>query len=185
MKTESLVLKIGIGCFIVLATLFALCMGEKANLFRLFTPSFFLSWGVVYLIDNHLWKLKWTKYLLGNVPDLNGQWTAVVRKQGDSDDHSMNVTIKQKWSSIHFEFNGDRVKSHSTIAELSKINNNYHIKYMWSGHFIDNSISPSNLEGAATLDFMIDNDTLIGSYWTFHPTNSTLGKMTFNRKGSN
>lgn len=181
LKNKSLVLKIGIGCFLILAVILDSLI-KDISLFKLFTPSFLLSWLIIYLIDNYLWRLSWTKHFFGSIPNLNGQWIAEVRKIGDLKDHSMHVEIKQKWSSIHFEFIGDRVKSNSTITELSKIGDNYHIKYMWSGNFIDNDISPPNLEGAAALDFILNDETLMGRYWTFHPTNSTLGKMVFKRK---
>jgi len=181
MNKENILIRTGIISAIICASIAVWMKFGFTNIFSVFLPSIIISFGIVWTIRNHLWKMPVFKYFLGNVPNLNGRWKVKTLRHGDKESHNMDVEIIQRWDNITLHFDGDRVISNSTLTCLEKEKNCFRLEYMWTGRFKQEYTHKGDLDGAAIVRCNEDASQLTGKYWTYAENNSTIGSMEFIR----
>ena len=184
MNNDAWLMRIGV----VSATLFAsFTIWRKfgfLDLLGIISPSIMLGVICDWCVKNFLWKVPIIKLFFGNLPNLNGNWRATTLRHGDSEPHYINVKIIQKWYKINLSFDGDRVDAWSTFTHVKREENCLKINYMWTGRFKQSYHHQGDLDGAASLNYNEDTDTLIGKYWTYSGDNSTIGTMNFSKNSN-
>ncbi|KIM05754.1 MAG: hypothetical protein KN64_01745 [Sulfurovum sp. AS07-7] len=137
------------------------------------------SAALFYLVNNHLWKMKWISSLFGSIPNINGNWSVVIINIADGKEQNANIKITQTWLNIHVITKVERGNSSTISSEIVKINETWKLYFVWNASFDGEAFD-------GTTVVTIFDDELDGYYFTnskFGGKNCTAGSFKAIRKG--
>ncbi|MDQ1339897.1 MAG: hypothetical protein QG567_1053 [Campylobacterota bacterium] len=166
---------------IVFIVLYLYCFGypdEPIGLLKLTGALSIFSTIAFYLVNNHLWKIKQINSFFGSIPDVNGDWSAVIINIADGIEQKADIKITQTWLNVHVVTKVERGNSSTISSEIVKINETWRLYFIWNASF-----------GGETFDgttiVTIDKNELDGYYFTnskFGGKNCTAGSFKAQRK---
>lgn len=163
-----------------------------SKMYNLFLFSAGLTFGIVWLFENYLWKdilsnfkkndLLWIYFQDYEIPILKDEYDAVIKYEFNNKKGIKETIIKvnQTYSSINIFFVTDEIESSTVISEIIKKNDKFYLYYIYEtvpkSKFAQQN--PPQIGGCRiTLDSIKDNNAnekLRGKYWT---TSKTTGDM--------
>jgi hypothetical protein len=96
-------------------------------------PSVFAIFGFLYwLFDQVIWKWKIFYNRLISTPNLNGQWTMLLKSSldGYKEEYEGTLTITQTWTHIYLFMDGEKATGTSTMAGI-EIQTAHHFVLKW------------------------------------------------------
>ncbi len=120
---------------IIFIVIYLYCLGypnEPIALLKLSGTLSIFSTIVFYLVNNHLWKMKWINSFFGSIPNLNGEWSGVIINISDNKKQNANITITQTWLNCHIVTKVERGNSSTISAEIVKINETWKLYFIWN-----------------------------------------------------
>jgi len=156
--------------------------------YSLTAPSTIAIFGFLFwLFDNHLWKWRFLNNLnflgLYHIPNLNGIWSGLISRGGESKD--ISITINQKWSKIELCLEANDTISYTTMASIY-IEDYKTVKLKWL-YFVKprTGLEDENLYGEGVTDLVLKkiNGKLVLSGF-YYSTKLRKGKIEVERKST-
>lgn len=175
---EKLIIKISIyiTCLIVGIFFIASLIWNSINFLKVLSGIATVSYILIFIYCKYLWKLRIRKNTLSKIPNLNGNWDAIIKYK----DCKKNTTIKIKQDlfSIQVSLKSDETNSFSLVANILEDHGKMYLIYTYitdpNQEFRDNN--PIQW-GTAKLDISNLED-INGYYWT---TRGTQGSINMTR----
>lgn len=147
---------------IIFIVIYLYCFGypnEPIALLKLTGALSIFSAIVFYLVNNHLWKMKWISPFFGSIPNVSGEWSAVIINIADGKEQTANIKITQTWLNIHVVTKVERGNSSTISSEIVKINETWKLYFVWNASF-------NGMVFDGTTIVTIFEDELNGYYFT-------------------
>ncbi len=147
---------------VIFIVIYLYCSGypnEPIGLLKLTGALSIFSTIVFYLVNNHLWKMKWITPFFGSIPDVNGKWSAVIINKADGKEQKADIKITQTWLNIHVVTKVERGNSSTVSSEIVKINETWRLYFVWNASF-------DGVVFDGTTIVSIFDDELDGHYFT-------------------
>lgn len=130
-------------------------------------PGAFALYGLLcWWFDKRLWKMRGIRSLGISTPVLEGHWSGTMRSSYDdfAEQQAVSVRIRQDWTTISICLEGQRSRSHSTVAAISLGPENSLIYCFANQPNVD---APATMHHhAGTVGLRIEPDSLEGEYYS-------------------
>ncbi len=147
---------------IIFIVIYLYCFGypnEPIALLKLTGALSIFSTIVFYLVNNHLWKMRWISSFFDSIPNIDGNWSVVIINIADGKEQNANIKITQTWLNIHVITKVERGNSSTISSEIVKINDTWKLYFVWNASF-------SGMVFDGTTIVTIFEDELNGYYFT-------------------
>jgi hypothetical protein len=142
--------------------------------------------GLLFLLENYLWKLKFVNKIFVLPPDINGRFEGEIESSFNNNKHDIVIEIKQKLFSISINLYTNKSSSYSFVASIDKDSHDYwNLYYAYTSDpiTISDDADMNRHDGFAIIK-ILDNGKKIDGYYFNNPRyRGTHGNITCSLKG--